>query len=205
MNNVQEWLQGAYDEKTKEEIKRLQDENPEALTDAFYTSLKFGTAGMRGLMGVGTNRMNTYTVRAASQGLANYLKKQPFSKAQISILIGYDSRHHSKEFALEAARIFAYNGIKAYLMKNLRPVPMVSFGTRFKHCQAGVMITASHNPAAYNGYKVYWSDGGQVLPPHDVGIVAEVNKISHFDALKTAPADDPLIIPIEEELDEAYL
>lgn len=204
-SNVEKWLQGDFDEQTKAQIQDLIDRKPEELVNAFYTHLKFGTGGMRGLMGPGTNRMNIYTVRGAAQGLANYLLKQDFSSSSISVLIGYDSRLNSRLFAEEAARVLAANGIRAYLNKELRPVPLVSFGTRFKHCQAGIMITASHNPPEYNGFKVYWGHGAQVLPPHDKGIVEEVNKIESLDKIGVADLKDPNIVWVGPEIDEAYL
>ncbi len=203
--NVDKWLEGNFDEQTKSEIQSLLDSNPEALVNAFYTHLKFGTGGMRGLMGPGTNRVNVYTIRAAAKGLANYLLKQNFPTSPISVLIGYDSRLNSKRFAEEAAMVFAASGIRAYLNEDLRPVPMVSFGTRHKHCHAGIMITASHNPPAYNGFKVYWGHGAQVLPPHDQGIVEEVNRIENLDQIRVADPDDSHIVRYGPDLDEAYL
>lgn len=202
-NNINRWLLNEdYDENTKAEIRHLQKENPQALIDAFYTTLSFGTGGLRGIMGVGTNRMNVYTVRAATQGLANYLMSQP----NPSVFIGYDSRHNSRLFAEEAAKVLAGNGIKVFLFKDLRPSPLVSFGCRYKKCNAAIMITASHNPKEYNGYKVFWSDGAQVLPPHDKGIIAEVNKITDPTMVKTASSlKNTFIEEIDQEVDEAYL
>ncbi len=196
--NIKTWLEGPYDEATRNEIRRLQKEDPEQLIDSFYRSLDFGTGGLRGKMGVGPNRMNLYTVRAATQGLASYIRQHT---SQPSCLISYDSRHHSREFAEETARVLAGNGIHVYLYKELRPVPLVSFGVRYKECTAGVMITASHNPPDYNGYKVYWSDGCQVLPPHDRGIMDEV----HADhPIQMVPYPHPLIEEIDHEIDQAY-
>lgn len=202
--NIDAWLQGHYDEATKKELKDMLAAHPEQLVDAFYTKLTFGTGGLRGIMGIGSNRMNSYTVGAATQGLANYLNKQPREKG-LSVLIGYDSRHHSKEFAEEAARILAASGIKCYLFADLRPVPLVSFGCRYKKCSAAIMITASHNPPEYNGYKVFWNDGAQVLPPHDQGIIQEVNAITDVDQIHKVELPNPLIEIIHEELDEAYI
>lgn len=199
---VEEWLNGPYDELSKAEVKVLA-RDPKALTDAFYTDLSFGTGGLRGIMGVGTNRMNIYTVRKATQGLANYILKN--GDKNKGVLIGFDSRHHSHEFALEAARVFAGNGIKALLLKELRPTPFISFACLTKKCQAAIMITASHNPKEYNGYKVYWSDGGQVVPPHDTGIMHEVESIPKLTDVKLASEHDPLIIPTDGNLDEAYI
>lgn len=203
--HVDAWLSGPYDEESKEKIRELLKSNPSEITDAFYKNLTFGTGGMRGFMGVGSNRMNPYTVRSATQGLANYLLSQIPGKT-LSVFIGYDSRHHSKEFAEEAAKVCAGNGIKVYLSSDLRPTPWVSFGCRFKHCDAAIMITASHNPPEYNGYKVYWSDGAQVLPPHDQGIIEEVNKITGLDQIKQIDTvKNPLIEYVGDEVDDAYL
>jgi phosphomannomutase len=194
--NVQSWLEGDYDEETKRQIREM---TPEQLQDAFYKRLEFGTGGLRGIMGVGTNRLNIYTVRAATQGLANYLKKE--GKQPLRVLVGYDSRNNSKLFAEEAARVLGANGIEVLLLEELRPVPLISFGCRHKECSAAVLITASHNPPEYNGYKVYWSNGGQVLPPHDVGIIEEVNKITSPDQVKLGPLEP---IWIGDEVDQAY-
>ncbi len=201
-NNIDSWLYGDYDEQTKEEIRRLQRENSEELLDAFYTSLSFGTGGLRGIMGVGTNRMNAYNVRAATQGLANYIKTQT-SKG--SVVIGYDCRHHSREFAEEAAKVLAAGGIEVFLYSALRPVPVVSFGVLYKKAIAGIMVTASHNPPEYNGYKVYWDYGGQVLPPHDKGIIDEVNQITSNKMVKTVALPHPLVHEVNGEIDVAYL
>jgi len=205
--NIDHWLEGQYDEKTKNQVRQLLREDPKQVLDAFYTNLTFGTGGMRGLMGVGTNRMNFYTIRATTQGLANYMLQQPIQAGLYhAAFVGYDSRHQSREFAEETAKVFAGNGIQVYLFKQLRPTPVVSFGCRDKKCLAAVMITASHNPPAYNGYKVYWSDGGQVVPPHDQGIIAEVLKITDPSMVKKVEyLDDILIKEVETEVDEKYL
>lgn len=204
--NVDEWLQGDYDEKTKAEIRKLLAENPTEILDAFYTTLSFGTGGLRGIMGVGSNRMNRYTVAAATQGLANYINQQPRSPQGHSVLIGYDSRNHSREFAEEAAQVLAGNKIKVFIFKDIRPTPLVSFGCRFKGCSSAIMITASHNPPEYNGYKVYWNDGAQILPPHDKNIISEVNKIENPSQVKKAAGTkDPLIVWVGDDIDEAYL
>ncbi len=204
--NIDTWLQGAYDESTKQEIRRLQRENPEELIDAFYTYLSFGTGGLRGIMGVGTNRMNVYTIRSATQGLANYLlTQQPPGKQRHGVLVGFDCRNHSREFAIETAKVLAANGIEVFLYKDLRPVALISFGVQFKQCSAGVMITASHNPPLYNGYKVYWSYGGQVLPPHDQGIMSEANAITEPSQIKMVDFPHPLIQEVAEEIDDAYI
>ena len=197
---AEKWLNGHYDEDTKKEIRRLCQEDRCALADAFFKDLSFGTGGMRGIMGVGTNRMNIYTIRRATQGLANYLKK---SQAPLSAFIGYDVRHHSREFAEETARVLAGNGIKVFLSSEICPTPMVSFGCRYFGCGTAIMITASHNPPEYNGYKVYWSDGGQIVSPHDQGIINEINQLE--DEISLAPIDSPRIHSIGEELDIAYI
>ena len=201
--NIVHWLHGHYDEKTKLEVREMVEKKPLEAIDAFYTNLEFGTGGLRGIMGVGSNRMNYYTVRTATQGLANYINSKV---ANGSVFISYDSRHHSKEFAEEAAKVLAGNGIHAYLTKDLRPTPLVSFGCRYKNCTSAIMITASHNPPEYNGYKVYWSDGGQVLPPNDVGIIDEVNKITDVNHIKSVDSvQNALITYVGEEVDQAYL
>ncbi|MFQ5728850.1 MAG: phospho-sugar mutase, partial [Waddliaceae bacterium] len=204
--NVNLWLEGDVDENSKDEIRKLLQENPKEVTDAFYTKLSFGTGGLRGIMGVGTNRMNRYTVRMATQGLANYLLKQPETGPHHAVFIGYDSRHRSRFFAEESAKVLAGNGIQVYLCTELRPTPLVSFGCRYKQCSAAIMITASHNPPKYNGYKVYWNDGGQVISPHDQAIIKETNGIS--DLSKVKAVDDlshELITLVGKEVDEAYL
>ncbi len=204
---IDTWLTGPYDEKTKEEIRHLYLTDKTLLQDAFYTDLSFGTAGLRELMGVGPNRINEYTIKMATQGLANYILKQPKSPSGHKVFIGFDSRHHSLEFAQDAAEVFAANGIEVLLLKEMRPVPFVSFGTRYEKCIAGVMITASHNPKEYNGYKVYWSDGAQIVPPHDLGIIAEVHKITTIQQVKQTAHNNPLIhiVNAQGEIDKAYL
>ncbi|MBS3904596.1 MAG: phospho-sugar mutase [Simkania sp.] len=202
---VQAWLLGNYDASTKEAIQDMLERHPQELIDSFYTDLSFGTGGLRALMGVGTNRLNIYTIRLATQGLANYILKSPHNVQNLAVAIGYDSRHHSKEFAEETARVFAGNGITAHLFPDLRPTPYTSFACRELRCQAAVMITASHNPKEYNGYKVYWSDGGQVVPPHDTGIIAEIEKISSQDHIHLAPLHSSLIFYTDSTLDETYL
>ena len=177
-DRINTWLTPSYDEATKNEIKKLQEANPADLEDAFYKELEFGTGGLRGIMGVGTNRMNKYTVGMATQGYANYLK-QCFK--EVKVAIAYDCRNNSKEFAQITADIFAANDIKVYLFEALRPTPELSFTIRHFGCQGGVVCTASHNPKEYNGYKAYWNDGSQVVAPHDKGIVAEVNKIQSVE------------------------
>lgn len=204
--NINLWLEGQYDEETKAQIRHLLNEDPKQVIDAFFTNLNFGTGGLRGIMGVGTNRMNIYTVRAATQGLANYIRKAAKDIQTPAVFIGYDSRHHSRQFAEESAKVLAGNGIRAYLCKDIRPTPFVSFGCRYKHCTAAIMVTASHNPAEYNGYKVYWSDGAQVVPPHDKGIIAEVLQITDPSMVKIVPSlSNPLIEEVGSEIDEAYI
>jgi phosphomannomutase len=204
--NLQTWLNGNYDEATKLEIHRLLKENPKEISDSFYTTLAFGTGGLRGILGVGTNRMNIYTVGICIQGLCNYLNKQLQDARPPSVLIGYDSRHQSREFAEKAAEILAGNNIKALLFKDIRPTPLVSFGCRFKECSAAIMFTASHNPPQYNGCKIFWNDGGQVLPPHDSGIIQEISSIDDINQIKSVSNLSHILIEeIEEGIDEAYL
>lgn len=203
--NLDQWFADDYDEASKTEIRRLQKENPLQLLDAFYTHLDFGTGGLRGMMGVGTNRINRYTIRSATQGLANYIATLPIGEKKHSIIIGFDSRHSSKEFAGEAAKVLAANDIEVFLYNELRPMPLLAFGLLHKKCIAGIMITASHNPSSYNGYKVYWSHGGQVLPPHDRKIVEEVNKISSLSHVRSVPLSHPLVHEIFDEIDPIYL
>ena len=180
----------------------MQAEDPAALSDAFYRTLEFGTGGMRGILGVGTNRMNKYTVGFATQGLANYLIK--CCKQNIKVAISFDSRNFSTEFATISANILAANGIQVFLFDSLRPTPELSFAVRHLQCNAGIMITASHNPKEYNGYKVYWNDGGQLVPPHDKNVIAEVNKIKSVDQVKWDGRPD-LIRIIGKDIDNVYL
>jgi phosphoglucomutase/phosphomannomutase len=199
--HVAAWLDGQYDAATKNEIRELQERNPTELIDAFYKTLEFGTGGMRGLMGVGTNRLNIYTVRMAAQALANYIAKQSGSGHRV--VIGYDCRHHSKLFAEEAARVLSANSIHPHLFSALRPCPLVSFACRHLKCIAGIMITASHNPPQYNGFKVYWSDGAQVLAPHDKGIFDAYRALKCPSQIKYA--ESPQITYLGDEIDNAYL
>ncbi len=203
--NVIAWLEGEYDLETKKAIRQMAASDPEGLENAFYTHLSFGTGGLRGLMGVGPNRMNIYTIRQTTKGLANYLKAQ-FPSQPLRVVIGFDSRTNSQLFALEAARVLANASIEACLFKQLRPTPMVSFACRFLQANSAIMITASHNPPEYNGYKVYWADGGQVLPPHDGGILHEVELVRKAGkSVGVSPEVDPYIRLLGPELDEAYL
>ena len=199
---VAAWLKEPYDAKTQEELRSLQEKDPAALIDAFYTTIAFGTGGMRSLMGPGTNRLNKYTIQGATQGLANYILSQKIETPKV--FISYDSRNNSRLFAEETARVLAGNGIEVFITKELRPTPFVSFGCRHHRCTAAVMITASHNPPEYNGYKVYWSDGAQVVPPHDTGIIAEVKKIKNPSQVKLVDFTDKLIHEVGSEDDEAY-
>ena len=171
-----------FDDNTKNEVKAmLSNDDKSALIDSFYQTLEFGTGGLRGIMGAGTNRMNIYTVGAATQGLANYLNRNFADRDKISVVIGVDCRNNSDVFAKRVADIFAANGIYVYMFEDMRPTPEVSFAIRHLKCQSGVNITASHNPKEYNGYKAYWDDGAQVLAPHDKGIIEEVNKVRYED------------------------
>lgn len=203
--NIDTWLEGDYDEKTKEEIRKLEEEDPQGLMDAFYTTLSFGTGGLRGIMGVGCNRMNEYTIRAATQGLANYIGLNNPSGETPAVFIGYDSRNNSPHFAMEAAKVLAGNGIKVYLSEQLRATPLVSFGCREKKCQAALVITASHNPPEYNGFKVYWDDGAQVLFPHDTRIIVEVKKVKSPLQVKVAAEDHELIEMIGDEHEQSFI
>ncbi|GGF23682.1 phospho-sugar mutase [Hymenobacter cavernae] len=201
---VNTWLNGSYDADTQAEIRQMLADNQEdTLNDAFYRNLEFGTGGLRGIMGVGSNRMNRYTLGMATQGLCNYLLKS-FPNQEIKVAIAHDSRNNSKLFARITAGIFSANGITVYLFEDLRPTPELSYTIRHLHCQSGVVITASHNPKEYNGYKVYWQDGAQVVAPHDKNIIQEVNNIHSVDEVKFA-ADESRIHMIGADIDEAYL
>jgi phosphoglucomutase len=201
---IDTWLKGNYDEETKNEIRKLQDNNNETeLTDAFYKNLEFGTGGLRGIMGVGTNRMNKYTVGMATQGFANYLKKT-YSDAEIKIAIAHDSRNNSRFFAETTANVFAANGIKVFLFEALRPTPELSFTIRYLKLQGGVICTASHNPKEYNGYKAYWNDGGQLVPPHDKNVIKEVEAIKSIDDVKFTGGESNITI-IGKDMDDAYI
>ena len=201
-----EWLNDPYfDEETKKELLSIKDDKNE-IEERFYRELEFGTAGLRGVIGAGLNRMNKYTVRKATQGLADYIIAQ--GAQEKGVAISYDSRHFSPEFADETALCLAANGIKAYVFTSLRPTPVLSFALRYLKCTAGVNITASHNPSEFNGYKVYWEDGAQITPPHDTGIMAAVRAITDFSSVKTMEKDEALrkglYIPIDKEVDDAY-
>ena len=203
---AQSWLDGNFDASTKAEVKRLMDTDQAGLEDAFYRTLEFGTGGLRGTMGVGTNRMNKYTVGMATQGLANYIKANV--KGEASVCISYDARNNSELFAKISADVLSNNGIKVFLFEGLRPTPELSYSIRAKKATAGIMITASHNPKEYNGYKVFWSDGGQITAPVDKDIVAEVNKIEDPSDVRFEPVPGEYKAPVEmmgREMDECYL
>ena len=199
------WLSEDYDPATRQQVKEmLESEDKTNLIESFYKDLEFGTGGLRGIMGAGTNRMNIYTVGAATQGLANYLKEAFPELPQISVVVGHDVRHNSRHFAETVANIFSANGIKVYLFENFRPTPELSFAIRHLGCQSGVNITASHNPKEYNGYKAYWADGAQVLAPHDVNIIDHVNRIKSVKDIKFQ-GNPALIETIGEQMDEDFL
>jgi phosphoglucomutase len=201
---AQEWLQGNYDAATKAEVKELMEkEDPSDLIDAFYRDLEFGTGGLRGIMGVGSNRMNIYTVGAATQGLSNYLKLAFAHLPEIKVAIGHDCRNNSRLFSETAAAIFSANGIKVYLFETLRPTPELSFAIRELGLQSGIILTASHNPKEYNGYKAYWDDGSQIVEPHDTNIIAEVEKVKVENIRFNGNPE--LIFPLGAEMDETYL
>ncbi len=203
--NIEKSLQEPYDDGYKHKILTLLKENPQTLTDSFYKELGFGTGGIRGLMGVGTNRLNEYTIEKATQGLANYILKQPLKRSHHRVFISYDNRKNSESFAKITARVLAANDIEAYLVKNLRPTPICSFGIIHFHCIAGIMITASHNPPDYNGYKVYWEDGAQILPPHETKIISEIKTINDLSQIKIVGKKHPLIHFVGESLDKIYI
>ena len=204
LNKAKQWLTGNYDEKTKKEIQYLIDNNDPELENAFYQNLEFGTGGLRGVIGVGTNKMNIYTVGMATQGFANYIKKAFPNEKEIKVAVIHDCRIRSRLFAETTANIFAANGFKVYLSKELRPTPELSFAIRHLGCQAGVNITASHNPAKYNGYKAYWNDGCQLVPPHDTNVIDEVNKIASIDDVKWKGNEQNIIL-WDELIDRPYI
>src|ERR1041385_3072007 len=197
------WLNSNIDEATREQVNKLLNaSDPKELIDSFYKDLEFGTGGLRGIMGAGANCINQYTIGAATQGLANYLKKSFPSKA-VSVAIAYDSRNNSRTLAEVTANVFSANGIQVYLFPELRPTPLLSFAIRHLKCDSGVVITASHNPKEYNGYKAYWTDGAQLVPPHDTNVIAEVNAITDFSQIKFTP-DNSKIKFIGNEVEDAY-
>ena len=204
LRKAEKWIQPQFDKVTREKVQYLIDSDKKELTESFYKDLDFGTGGLRGIMGVGTNRMNNYTVGMATQGLSNYILKQFSALSEIRVAIAFDSRNNSMKFADVAAKVFSSNGIKVYLFEALRPTPELSFAIRTLKCQCGIVVTASHNPKEYNGYKVYWEDGGQIVPPHDANIIAEVKRITDISEVKFE-GDNNLIKVIGSEMDEIYL
>lgn len=203
LEKVNSWLNGNYDAATKDAIRKMQETQPDELADAFYRNLEFGTGGLRGIMGVGTNRVNKYTIGMATQGFANYLKKS-YTGAEIKVAIAHDSRNNSRFFAETTANVFAANGIKVFLFEALRPTPELSFAIRYLGCQGGVVCTASHNPKEYNGYKAYWNDGGQLVPPHDKNVIKEVEAITNVDDVKWDGGAANITL-LGTEMDEAYI
>ncbi|HAH25571.1 MAG TPA: phosphoglucomutase, partial [Prolixibacteraceae bacterium] len=204
MLKASEWLREVYDPETRAEVKRLMDNvDSSELIDSFYKDMEFGTGGLRGVMGVGSNRMNIYTVGAATQGLSNYLKKEFANLPAIKVAIGYDCRNNSRLFAETSAHIFAANGIDVLLFDELRPTPELSFVIREYGCQSGIILTASHNPKKYNGYKAYWNDGSQLVAPHDENVIAEVLKVKAEDI--KFKGNDELITIIGEEVDRKFI
>ncbi len=198
------WLEGNYDEETKNTIRDLMENNPNEITESFYRDLEFGTGGLRGIMGVGSNRMNKYTVGSATQGFSNYLRMNFPELNEIKVAIAFDSRNNSKYFAQITADVFSANGIKVYLFENLKPTPELSFAIRHFGCQGGIVITASHNPKEYNGYKAYWNDGGQIISPHDKNIINEVNKISNINEVNFN-GNIKLIEKVGDDFDDIYV
>jgi phosphoglucomutase len=199
---AKQWFSDTFDCATQKEIQDLIDHNPEQLADKFYKDMEFGTGGMRGIMGAGTNRINKYTLGRSTQGLSNYLNQQ-FPNKEIKVVIAYDCRHNSKKFAKLVADVFSANNIKVYLFEDLRPTPELSFAVKHLDCDAGIVLTASHNPPEYNGYKVYWTDGGQIVPPEDKGIIAEVNKLDFSEI--NFNANESLIETIGEKVDTVFI
>ena len=204
IERAKSWLTEQYDEETRKSVQSMLDNDPNELTESFYRNLEFGTGGLRGIMGAGTNRMNVYTVAMATQGFANYIKKMNPDKKDLSIAISYDGRNNSPAFANITADVMSANGIKVYIFDCLRPTPELSFAVREMKCDAGVMVTASHNPKEYNGYKAYWNDGGQLVSPHDKNVIAEVEKITDPSMVNFKRNPD-LITMLGEEFDDIYL
>ncbi|HPB25463.1 MAG TPA: phospho-sugar mutase [Bacteroidales bacterium] len=204
LSKARQWLGVDYDEETRRQVQQMIDENPGELIESFYTNLEFGTGGLRGIMGVGTNRMNKYTVGMATQGLANYLKKMFPGNRQIRVAVAFDSRNNSKYFAQITAEILSANDIQVFLFEDLRPTPELSFTVRHLACQSGIVITASHNPKEYNGYKVYWEDGGQLVNPHDKNVIEEVLKVTSAGMVKFNSKPENISI-IGSDVDDVYL
>ncbi len=201
LSSANSWLTDFFDPEVKQEVQRLIQKNSDDLKDSFYTDLEFGTGGMRGIMGVGTNRINKYTLGKSTQGLSNYLKKR-YPNEELRVAIAYDCRHNSKTLARTVAEVFSANGISVMLFSDLRTTPELSFAVRYLNCHAGIVLTASHNPPEYNGYKVYWTDGGQIVPPEDGEIINEINSLA-FEEINFN-AKDSLIRLIDTEVDEAF-
>ena len=202
-NNADRWLNGCIDESTKQEILRMREENPEEFNDAFYRTLEFGTGGLRGIMGLGTNRMNFITVSMTTQGFCNYIKQKK-TQEEVRCVISHDSRNNSRNFALTTARVMAANGFKVFLFEDMRPTPELSFAVRELKADAGVMITASHNPKEYNGYKAYWNDGAQLTAPDDELVIEQVNQITDISQVKTQQGDENITI-IGKDIDQVYI
>lgn len=202
LEKAKQWLAPTFDEETQKEIKELINNNSSDLADRFYKNMEFGTGGMRGIMGAGTNRINKYTLGRATQGLANYLLEN-INKKQLSVVIAYDCRHNSKKFGKLVANVLSANNIKVFLFEDLRPTPELSFAVRHLGCDAGIVLTASHNPPEYNGYKVYWADGGQIVPPHDSGIIKKVNDLDFSEI--NFNANEDLIEEIGKNVDDAFI
>ena len=202
-NNADRWLNGCIDESTKQEILRMREENPEEFNDAFYRTLEFGTGGLRGIMGLGTNRMNFITVSMTTQGFCNYIKQKK-TQGEVRCVISHDSRNNSRNFALTTARVMAANGFKVFLFEDMRPTPELSFAVRELKADAGVMITASHNPKEYNGYKAYWNDGAQLTAPDDELVIEQVNQITDISQVKTQQGDENITI-IGKDIDQVYI
>ena len=201
IDDAKKWLANTFDAATRTEIQELIDSNSEDLADRFYKNMEFGTGGMRGVMGAGTNRINKYTLGKATQGLSNYLQ-QSFPNKQLKVAIAYDCRHNSKAFSKLVAEVLSANGIQVYLFEDLRPTPELSFAVNYLGCDAGIVLTASHNPPEYNGYKVYWNDGGQIVPPNDAGIINEVNKLNFSEI--NFNGNEALISTVGADIDEAF-
>ena len=201
LNKVNEWLTPTFDEATQKEIIEMMTSAPKDLEESFYKNLEFGTGGMRGIMGVGTNRINKYTLGKNTQGLSDYLHKS-FPNEQLKVAIAYDCRHNSDTLAKVVADVFSANGIHVYLFSDMRPTPELSFAVRYLKCHAGIVLTASHNPPEYNGYKVYWQDGGQLVPPEDAAIIKLIEELK-YSAIKFE-ANENLIEYIDKEVDEAF-
>ena len=202
LQKVNEWLTPTFDQDTQEKIKEMMTSSPKELEESFYKNLEFGTGGMRGIMGIGTNRINKYTLGKNTQGLANYMK-QVFPNKELKIAIAFDCRHNSNTLAKVVADVFSANGIKVYLFSDMRPTPELSFALKYLKCQAGIVLTASHNPPEYNGYKVYWEDGGQLVPPQDAAIINEIENL-RYDAIQFK-ANENLIEYIDKDIDEAFI